>query len=146
MNRILLQQVSILSVLLGAALGFFALIPFVGWIGFLVLMCLMSAIIIIFLLKVELLDMLEVRQSVVLGALIGFVAFIAFCAVYLPAVALLGKVFGLYSLYGISVALRPGSLGIIILLVLFMAVLSATVNAFTAFLTFYLIDFVKGNK
>jgi hypothetical protein len=66
--------------------------------------------------------------------------------VYLPVVALLGKVFGLYSLYGISVALQAGSLGIIILLVLFMAVLSATVNAFTAFLTFYVINFIKGDK
>jgi len=142
MNKTLLKQTSILSVILGVALGILTLIPFIGKIAFIILMCLASAIIIIFMLKVELLDLLSIKESVILGAIIGFVSFIAFCVVYLPFVAILGKVFGLYSLYGISIALQAGSTGIIILMVLFMGVLSATINAFTAFLTFYLAEFL----
>jgi len=140
MNKTLLKQISILSIILGFALGIITLIPFIGQIAFIILMCLASAIIIIFMLKVELLEVIPIKESVILGSIIGFVSFVAFCVVYLPLVAVLGKIFGLYSLYGISIALQAGSTGIIILMVLFMGVLSATVNAFTAFLTFYLAE------
>ena len=43
-------------------------------------------------------------------------------------------------------ALSNASLGVIIIFVIFVAILSATLNAFSGFLTFYGINFFKSNN
>lgn len=146
MNLTLLKQIGVLSAVLGAILGVITLIPFIGSIAFIALMCLASAIIIILMVKYDVLEMLSVKEGLTLGAIIGFISFIAFAVVYLPCVAILGKVFKLYSFYGISLIMSVGSLGVIIMLTIFVAVLSAVINAFTAFLTFYGIDLYNNMK
>lgn len=144
MNKNTLKQLTVLSAIIGGILGVLTLIPFVGQITFLVLMCLTSVIVIWLMLRVELLDISTNRQSVVIGALIGFVSFLAFSLIYLPAVSILGHAFNLYEMYSVSLFLNIGSFGIILLLVIFMGILSATVNAFTGFLTYYCYEFLKG--
>lgn len=146
MNLTLLRQITILSAVLGAVLGILTLIPFIGNIAFFTLMCLTSAIIIILMIRCEMLEMLSVKEGMTLGAIIGFISFIVFAIVYLPCVTVLGKVFKLYSLYGISLIMSVGSLGVIMMLTIFTAVLSAVINAFTAFLTFYGIDLYSNLK
>jgi len=145
MNKLLLKQVSVLSIIAGIAFAILTLIPFIGTFAFMTLICLVSAIIIILMVKLDLLEVLAVRESVVLGAFIGFIAFMAFAVVYLPIVALLGRFFNLTSLYGISLVLNVGSFGITFLLTVFVAILSATINAFSAFITFYLVEYFKIN-
>lgn len=146
MNLTLLKQIGVLSAVLGAILGVITLIPFIGSIAFVMLMCLASAIIVILMVKYEVLEMLSVKEGLTLGAIVGFISFIAFAIVYLPCVAILGNVFKLYSFYGISLIMSVGSLGVIIMLTIFVAVLSAVINAFTAFLTFYGIDLYNNLK
>lgn len=51
------------------------------------------------------------------------------------------KFFHIASNYGIGLMLNDANAFILIVLSIFMGVLSATVNAFTGFLTFYVIDF-----
>ncbi len=143
MNKILLKQISILSVIAGIILAFLTLIPFVGQLAFIILMAFVAALVIVFMVKIDLLEILSIRESVVLGALIGFISFMAFAVVYLPIVALLGRFFNLYYLYGISLILNVGSFGVIFMLTVFVATLSATINAFTAFITFYVLEFLK---
>ena len=54
--------------------------------------------------------------------------------------------FQIYTNYGISTAIGNSSFGIIFLFVIFMAVLSATVNAFSGFLTYYGIELYHSLK
>ena len=86
----------------------------------------------------------EVKESVVVGALIGAISYIAFSIIYIPIVIILMKFFGLYTNYGVSLILSSASFWILVVLTVFMAVLSATVNAFSAFLTYYINDIIKG--
>ncbi|MBP3924303.1 hypothetical protein J6E39_03580 [bacterium] len=143
MNKLSIKQLSTLSAILGVLLGVLTLIPFVGQLAFIILMCFAAVIVIWFMLKVELIEIKTNKQSIVAGAIVGFISFIAFCVMYLPLVYVLSRVFNLYSWYGVSVFLSVGSFGIIILLVLFMALLSAVINAFTGFLTYYGLEFLK---
>lgn len=143
MNKLALKQLSILSAILGIILGIVTLIPFIGQIAFIVLMCFVSVLVLWFMLKVELIDISTNKQSIILGAIAGFISFITFCVVYLPLVFILSRLFNLYSWYGVSVFLNVGSFGIIILLVLFMGLLSAVINGFTGFLTYYSYEFLK---
>ena len=55
MNKKILKQVSLLSLLLGAILGIITTIPFVGTFAFWVLMCFVSTAILLFMVKNELL-------------------------------------------------------------------------------------------
>ena len=143
MNRRVLKQTALLSLFLGAILGIITVIPYVGNIAFWILMCLTSVIIILFMMKLEMLEIKSVQESAVLGAIIGFISFIGFSVFYIPIIVLMAKIFQFYPNYGISIALSNASFGLIIILVLFMGVLSATLNAFFGFLTYYGIDLYK---
>lgn len=143
MNKTILKQVCLLSIFLGAVLGFVTVIPFIGQIAFWILMCLSSTAVILFMTKFEMLEIQSVQESAVLGAIIGFISFIGFSILYIPAIVILAKFFQFYPNYGVSLALSNASLGLIIVLVIFMGVLSATINAFSGFLTYYGIDFYK---
>lgn len=146
MNTKVLKQINFLSIVLGAMLGLITAIPFIGSIAFWILMCIASTIIITMMTKSELLIINSVRESAVLGAIIGFTSFLGFSLFYVPIIIILAKYFNIYPNYGISMALSNASLGVIIIFVIFVAILSATLNAFSGFLTFYGINFFKSNN
>lgn len=146
MNKDLLKQIMILSLVLGIVLGILTAIPFIGQIAFFILICLVSAVVIVFLSKLGILDVADVKESVVLGSIVGFVSFLAFCVSYIPIMIIFAKGFHLYSNYGVAMMLGNAGLGMIIVLSLFMAILSATINAFTGFVTYYIMEFMKTLK
>ncbi len=143
MNKLLLQQITFFSSVLGGLLALVTLIPFIGQIGFFLLMCCASVFVILFMMRLELIEFYEIKESVLVGALIGAISYIAFSVVYIPVVIILMKFFGLYTNYGVSLILSSASFWILVVLTAFMAVLSATVNAFSAFLTFYINEVIK---
>ncbi len=144
MNKLLFQQITFFSSVLGGLLALITLLPFIGQIGFFILMCFASVVVILLMMKLELIEFYEVKESVVVGALIGAISYIAFSIIYIPIVIILMKFFGLYTNYGVSLILSSASFWILVVLTVFMAVLSATVNAFSAFLTYYINDIIKG--
>lgn len=144
MNKLLFQQITFFSSVLGGLLALITLLPFIGQIGFFILMCFASVVVILLMMKLELIEFYEVKESVVVGALIGAISYIAFSIIYIPIVIILMKIFGLYTNYGVSLILSSASFWILVVLTVFMAVLSATVNAFSAFLTYYINDIIKG--
>ncbi len=141
MDKSLLKLVVLVSAFIGGVCGVITILPFVGQIAFWILLCLSSVIVMTFLMRAKVLELFTVQESVTLGAIIGFVSFMAFCIIYVPAVVILMKFFNYYSNYGVSVILSSASFGVILILSLFMGVLSATVNAFTGFLTYYVKEF-----
>ncbi len=146
MNQILLRQFTILSAFFGAVLGVATLVPFIGKPAFFAVLCLTSTIVIVIMTRLGYLKLLNVKDSIIAGAIIGFVSFIAFCVVFLPCFFLLSKL-SFYNLYGgVEMVLRAGSFGIITMFVLFMGIFSATINAFSGFLTFYIMDFLGASR
>lgn len=143
MNKLLLQQITFFSSVLGGLLALLTLIPFIGQIAFFLLMCCASVFVILFMMRLDLIEFYEIKESVVVGALIGAISYIAFSVLYIPVVIILMKFFGLYTNYGVSLILSSASFWILVVLTAFMAVLSATVNAFSAFLTFYINEVIK---
>ena len=143
MDKSLLKLILLISAFIGGLGGVFTVIPYIGQAAFWILLCLASVIVFTFLLRTKLLELYTVQESVTLGAIIGFVSFIVFCIIYVPAVIILMKFFNYSSNYGVSIILSSANFGIILILSIFMAILSATVNAFTGFLTFYVREFLK---
>lgn len=143
MNKLLLQQISFFSAVVGGLLALVTLLPFVGQIGFFILMCFASVIVILFMMKLQLIEFKEIKESVIVGAIIGIVSYLAFSVVYIPVVVILMKAFGLYTNYGVSLMISSAGFWILLVISIFMAVLSATINAFFAFVTFYVTEVLK---
>ncbi len=140
---ILVKRISILSVFFGAILGFITLIPFIGTYSLVFLLCFIAPLVIWTLVKYNCLSLSSVKQSVVVGALAGFVSYMGFSIIYIPISVILMKFFNLSANYGIGLTLMNANFFILVVLSLFMGVLGATVNAFTGFLTFYVLELIN---
>lgn len=143
MNKSILKIIVLLSIFLGIVCGLLTIVPFVGEFVFWILIIAAAVVVILFMTKMKLLEIATVKQSVVVGALIGFVSFLAFSAVYIPAVIVLAKLLNYIPNQGVVMFLSHSSFGLTVMLSVFMGVLSATLNAFSGFLTYYIVEFNK---
>ena len=143
MNTSLLRLIFILSCILGAICGILSIMPYIGGLVFFALICLSSVVIMLFLIRSNFLRLESVPESITIGAIIGFISYIAFSLVYMPLVLLLLKGFGYYANYGVALLLNNANLFILLVVTIFMAILSATGNAFTGFLLFYISEILK---
>ncbi len=137
MNILLLKQISILSLIAGAALGVVTIIPFIGGIAFLFLMMCIGAALIIYLKKMTLVGFLELKDGALYGGIAGFVSFLGFAAVYFPLASIIGLIFknSQYSLVTFSVG---SGFFVVLLLSVFVAILSAVINSFSALAATYI--------
>lgn len=142
-NFILLKQIAILSAFFGAVLGALTLIPYLGVISFVFLICFISPLVIWILVKYNCLSLSSIKDSVITGAISGFVAYMGFSIIYVPISVILMKLFHISANIGVGYMLGNASFFLLLVLSLFMGVLGATVNAFTGFLTFYVLDFIN---
>ena len=146
MNPQIIKQTTILSAILGGILGILTLIPFVRNFSFLLLILCISAVIIVYMKKNDLIGIIDVKEGAILGAIIGFVSFIAFSIVFIPLVALVGLIFKGYYTYGITYMLRISGFFVLIMLVGFLGLLSALMNAFAGLVTAYVYEVLTGIK
>ncbi|MBR6099495.1 hypothetical protein IKP85_07085 [bacterium] len=143
MNVSLLKVITMLSCFIGAVCGFIALLPYIGGFAFFTLMCLASVIVMIFLMKLRVLNLESVPESITIGGIIGFVSYLAFSIIYIPCTVILIRFFKYATNYGIALTLGHSNLFVIITISLFLAILSATINAFTGFLIYYIAETFK---
>ena len=140
MNVSLLKVITILSCIIGIICGFVALLPYLGGFAFFTTVCLSSLIVIILLMRSGVLKLDTIPESLTIGAIIGFISYLAFSIIYIPLVILMIRVFHYATNYGISIILGHANLFVILVLSIFMAVISATINAFTAFMIYYITE------
>ena len=145
-NYVLLRKISVLSLFFGALLGAVTLIPYVGTVSFIFLICFISPFVIWVLIKYNCLSLSSIKDSVIVGALAGFVSYLGFSIIYVPISVVLMKFFHIAANYGVGLMLENANFFILVVISLFLGVLSATVNAFTGFLTFYVIDLVNSMR
>lgn len=147
MNLLLLKQLSIFSLILGAFIGLLATVPFLFWICILVSMFWISSFVIIYLKKHDLIGIINVREGSIFGAIIGFVSFISFSVIFIPISTLIGFFIKTYTLDVLSFFMSDfGSFVVLILLIISTAGLSALFNGFTGLITVYIIELVTGIK
>ena len=147
MNILLLKQLAILSAFAGIILGLITVIPYVSAFSFFVLIIFLSAIILVYLKQNDLIGIISVREGCIFGAVIGFVSFIAFAIVYTPVSMLLGYFIKSYTQGFMRFFLTSfGSFVVMILLIIFMAGISALFNAFSGLVTAYVYELITGIK
>lgn len=146
MNQLIVKQTAILSAILGGIIGVLTLIPFVRNFSFALLMLCIAAVVIVYMKKKDLIGIIDAREGAILGGIIGFVSFIAFSIVFVPLVAIVGWIFKGYYTYGITYMLRISGLFVLVMLIVFMGMLSALMNAFAGLATAYMYEVLSGVK
>lgn len=142
-NWILLRQISVLSIFFGVLLGCITLIPYIGTVSFVFLICFMAPLVISILIKYGCLSLNSIKDSVLIGAIAGFVSYVGFSIVYVPISVILMKFFHLAANYGVGLMMQNANFFILVVISVFLGVLGATVNAFTGFLTFCVLDLIN---
>ena len=143
MNINILKQISLLSLFLGGALGVLTPIPFVDGLALWTVLLGSAPIVIIFMLKMKMLDIQTVKESIVLGSIIGFISLVGFALFYIPITVVLMKLFHYSANQGMGIIVSQANLLVFIIFIIFVGILSATINAFSGFLTFYGVDLYK---
>lgn len=145
-DLVLFKQISVLSAFFGAVLGLLTLFPYIGTLSVIFLLIFIAPLVIYLLIKYKCLNLSLIKESIIVGAIAGFVAYLGFSVIYIPISVILMKFFHISANYGIGLMLNNANFFILTVLSLFMGVLSATINAFSGFLTFYAIELMNSLK
>ncbi len=142
-NWVLLRQISVLSLFFGLLLAVITLVPYIGTLSFIFLICFIAPLVIWILVKYNCLSLTSIKDSVIVGAIAGFVAYMGFSIIYVPVSVVLMKFFHLAANYGVGLMLQNANFFLLVVISMFLGVLGATVNAFTGFLTFCVMDLIN---
>lgn len=141
-KKLLLKQMAMLSSVLGLILGVLTIIPFISNISFFALFVLAAPIVLVYMKKLEMIGILDIRQGAMYGAIIGFISFLAFSVSFVPLATIIGFIYkGSYYL-GVSLLFRSGFF-VLIMMVFFVAILAALMNAFSGLVTMYVYNQIE---
>lgn len=147
MNKIFIKQISVLSLILGAVLGVITIIPYIGLIAFLTAMFATAVIVLIYMKKNNFIGKLTPKDGALFGAIIGFISCLGFCLTLVPLAAIIAFINHLwfhkltwYSSMGLWFINGISGFMILLMMVFFVATLSALMNAFSGLATVYFYD------
>ena len=81
--------------------------------------------------KLDMIGILDVKQGAMYGAIVGFVSFLAFSVSFVPLATVVGLLYKGSFYLGVSLLVRSGFF-VIVMMVFFVAILAALMNAFSA--------------
>ena len=146
-NELLLKQVAILSAIAGGALGVLTIFPYINIFSVSILVICLAAGILVYMKRENLIGIFDMKEGAILGGVIGFVSFIAAAVVYTP----IDIILGLIPIFTAHFIMRFffnsfGSIIVLIMLIFFIALLSALMNAFAGLATSYVYELLTGLK
>lgn len=138
----IIKQMSVFSTILGLLLGVLTIIPFIGQFAFFALIVLSTPIVFVYMKKLEMIGIMDIKQGAIYGSIIGFVAFIAFCISFMPLAVIISFISkGSHYLWA-GLLIKNGFF-ILIMLILFVSVLVALMNAFSGLVTMYIYNQIE---
>ena len=141
-KKILLKQMAILSGVGGLFLGILTIIPFICNFSFFALIVLTAPAILIYMKKLDMIGILDIKQGALYGAIIGFVSFLAFSVSFVPLATIIGFIYKGSFYLGVSLLFRSGFF-VLIMMVFFVAILAALMNAFSGLVTIYIYNQIE---
>lgn len=144
MNKFVVKNIVILSLILGCCLGIFAPIPFVGMVMLFSILLLAAPLVIVYMIMADRsYDIASPKDSIITGALIGFCSNMTFAFCYSILMVILAKVFHYTPNFFLTAMLTHSPLWLILVFIIFLGVLCATTNSFSGFATYYIINFIR---
>jgi len=143
MDKFLIKDIVILSLILGLAAGILASVPLIGTVMLFVILLLSAPLVVVYLIMAGKLDLTSTKDSIITGALIGFSANFSFSIAYAVVTAILAAAFKISTNFILSTMIINAPIWLILVFIIFICVLSAVTNAFSGFATYYIINFIR---
>lgn len=143
MDKVVLKSLALLSLLVGAIFGVFAAIPYIGGLSLFAVLFLTAPIVMLLLIMAGKLDLTTPKASIINGALVGFFGNITFSFAYSVVVALLYLTIKFTTNYFLTAMIINSPVWLLIIIVLFIGILTAVTNAFSGFITYYIINLIR---
>lgn len=145
MNFLLLKQISINSAIAGAVLAIISLIPYLNIFSTALLFLFLGAAVLVYMKQRDEIGIFDIKEGAVFGAIIGFVSFLAFAIIYIPVDMILGLL-PFHNSYLVYFFNNFGGVIVLLMLVVFIAFLSALMNGFAGLCTSYVYELISGIK
>lgn len=143
MNRILVKNISVFSLILGLILGIAAPVPYIGMIMLFGLLLGAAPVVMVYLIMAGGLELTTAKDSILTGALAGFAANLTFSGIYSVIMVILSKVFHYTPNFFLTAMIENSPIWLLLTFIIFLGVLCATTNAFSGFATFYIINLIR---
>jgi len=143
MNKVILKNLALLGLLAGVVFGVLGAIPYVGGFALFAMFFLSAPVVMLLLIMAGKLDLTTPKDSIINGALTGFFANITFSFAYSIVVALLYITIKFTTNPFLTAMIINSPVWLLIVIILFIGVLTATTNAFSGFLTHYIINLIR---
>ena len=143
MSSFQIKNLIILSLIAGFILGVVSIIPFLGVLSLFLLMLGVAPLVILLLIMAGKFDLTTVKDSIIAGAVTGFSANLTFAAAFSIITVILYLITGYNANIFLRAVIMQSPLWLLIVCIIFIGVVTATTNAFTGFLTYYMINFIR---
>jgi len=143
MNNTLIQQIIIYSLILGAIFGILVPIPYLGIIILFITLLLSAPIVMVYMIMAGKLELTTVSNSIITGALTGFFTNITFSILFSVITVLLSEIFKYNPNLFLTAMITQSPIWLLITFIIFTGILFATTNAFSGFMTYYIINLIR---
>ena len=143
MDNNVLKYLILNSFLVGGIFGILASIPYIGGYVLFFALFLTSPLVILLLIMSGKADLTTPKDSIINGAISGFFANITFSFAYSFVIAMLYFGAKYTSNYFLTAIVINSPIWLFLSFVVFIGVLTATTNAFSGFMTYYVINLIR---
>lgn len=143
MDKFVVKNLILFSLILGLILGVLTVVPFVGMFMLFAIMFFTAPIIMLLLIMAGKFDITDLKNSIIAGAITGFSANITYAGAFSVATVLLYMIAKYNPNFFLTAMIINAPIWLLIICILFIGVVTATTNAFSGMLTYYIINFIR---
>ena len=141
-----LQKVYLISLITGGAIGLMSVIPFVARFSIIILFTVISVPLIFLFKKENLIENINEKENLKYGALIGIFSTLGFGIIFYPLTYILSLFFKMEYMGGLGLMIKLMSFPLALMFIIFVCVISAIFNAFSAMIYYYVEESIKNFK
>ena len=143
MDKSVFKSFVILSLIVGIIFGVLSPVPILGTVVLLALLFLSAPLVIIYLIMDGKFDLETIKDSIIYGAIAGMFANTSFALTYAIITAIIYVITQYSSNLLLTTMIINSPIWLLIVVILFMGVLTATTNAFSGLATYYVINLIR---
>ena len=140
------KRIFLISIRTGGIFGVISLIPLMAKFSVIILLTVIVLPLMYLFKNLGLIDALDEKKSLKLGALTGIFSTIGFGIIFYPLVYILSLFFKMEYLGGFGLMIRLMSFPLALMFIIFICVISAVFNAFSALMYYYVEESIKNLK
>ena len=143
MDKFLLKDLIVYSLIFGFVFGVLSVVPYIGLWMLCFILLLTAPVVILYMIMAGKADLTTIKDSIIWGAICGFSANITFSFGACLVLVLLKIGFNYSPNSLLTTMIMNAPVWLTFVCIIFLGTLVATTNAFSGFLTYYVLDFIR---